>query len=202
MDETALFRDVSSCAIERWTGIWGDPLLTGSVSMLLYGLAGLLLLRIAVRTGAGDGRLWSVCAVLFFFQVVNTHLDLHALPGAFGHCLARAQGWYENRGSVKLLGVVLIGSAIAIALIVATVAWWRSIRTNALLVAGVAIALGFTVIKGAGLNSAEQVYNDMAGPFRLADLIEYSGIVLAALAGWLRLRRFRHPRPRRRQPQL
>lgn len=201
MEKAAFSVEIFDCAIARWTRIWGDPLLTGSVAMLLYGLAGLLLLRVARRTDAADRRLWCVCAVLFFFQVLNTHLDLHALPAAVGHCLARAQGWYESRGPVKLLGAVLIGATVIAALIVATVAWWRNIRANLLLVAGVAIALGFTLVKGAAVDVAEEIYNRGVGAFRWADLIEYSGVVLAALAASMRLRRLRHVRRGRRELQ-
>ena len=202
MEQSAYLQQMLGCAVDRWTKVWGDPLLTGSVSMLLYGLAGLLLLRVARRTGARDRRLWFVCAILFFLQVINTHLDLHAFPPAIGHCLARAQGWYGNRGPVKLLAALLIGATVALVLIVAVVAWWRSIRANALLVAGVAIALGFTLVKGTGVNVAEELYNRQVGPFQWADLLEYGGIALAALAAMRRLRRLRRARPARRQPLL
>jgi hypothetical protein len=187
--------DVLACAIARWTNVWGDTLLPGSVTMLLYGLAGLLMLQVARRTAAGDRRLWAACAALFFFQVVNTHLDLHAVPTAVGHCLARAQGWYHERGTVKLIGLALIGAAIAVVLAVATVAWWRSIRANTMRVAGVAIAFGFTLIKGTAINAAEAVYNQRLGAFRWADLLEYSGIVLAMAAAARRLHSVR-PIPR------
>ena len=197
--EQALSPEILACAVGRWTRIWGDSMVTGTVSMLLYGGAGLLLLGVSRRTGRTDRWLWRACAFLFFLQVLNTHLDLHAFPAAFGNCLARAQGWYQDRGPVKLLGALLIGAAIAVVLIGATVAWWRSVRANALLVAGVAIALGFTLIKGTGLNFAEAVYNNRVGPFRWADLIEYSGILLAAIAGWRRLRLVRQARLQRRE---
>lgn len=72
--------------------------------MLLYGAAGIVLLQVSRRTDGRDRRLWLACAVLFFLRVLNTHIDLHALPGVYGRCLSRAQGWYENRGPVKLLG--------------------------------------------------------------------------------------------------
>ena len=186
--------DLLACAIGRWTSVWGDAMLPSSVAMLLYGAAGLLMLRVARRTGAADRRLWGICAALFFFQVVNTHLDLHAVPTAIGHCLARAQGWYHERGSVKLIGLALIGAAIAFVLVLATIAWWRSIRANALLVAGVAIAFGFTLIKGTAVNAAEAVYNQRIAGFRWADLLEYSGVVLAMLAAARRLRTLRRAR--------
>ena len=188
--------EILSCAIVRWTHVWGDAMLPSSVAMLLYGFAGLLMLRVTRRTGAGDGKLWAVCAALFFFQVVNTHLDLHALPTAVGHCLARAQGWYGERGAVKLVGLALIGVAVVGVLAGATVVWWRSIRANTLLVLGVAIAFGFTLIKGTAVNAAEAVYNQRVGPFRWADLLEYGGILLAMAAAAGRLRTLRRAEAR------
>lgn len=202
MDQATTVAALYHCAIRRWTIVWGDPWLAGSVSMLLYGVVGLLLWRVARRTGPGDRRLWQLCAILFFFQVINTHLDLHALPAAIGHCVSRAQGWYETRGQVKLLGLVLIATISLLVLIVAVIAWWRSIRANALLVLGVAIALGLTLIKGTAVAEAERVYHLELGPFRWVDLLEYSGIAIAALAAVLRLRRLRHDGPRRRPPPL
>lgn len=202
MEQAALSPEMVACAMRRWMGIWGDPVFVASISMLLYGLAGLLLLRVARRTDTTDRRLWLVCAMLFFFQTLNVHLDLHALVPAVGHCVAQAQGWYENRGPVKLMGMAAIGAVTALVLVVTAVLWWRSIRANALLVAGVAIALGFTLIKGTAVNPIERVYNQTVGPFRWADLIEYGGILLASLAALGRLRRLRRGRPVRRRPAL
>ncbi len=202
MEQAALSPEMVACAMRRWMRIWGDPVFVASISMLLYGLAGLLLLWVARRTDATDRRLWLVCAMLFFFQTLNVHLDLHALVPAVGHCVAQAQGWYENRGPVKLMGMAAIGAVMALVLVVTAVLWWRSIRANALLVAGVAIALGFTLIKGTAVNPIERVYNQTVGPFRWADLIEYGGILLASLAALGRLRRLRRGRPGPRRPAL
>ena len=191
--EQAFSAEVLGCALDRWALFWGDPMLPASASMLVYGLGGLLLLRAGQRTDGPDRQLWRVCAALFFLQVANTHVDLHAFPGAYGRCLALAQGWYEHRGPVKMLGAVLVGAAILTALIVAAVAWWRSIRANILLVAGVAVALGCTLVRGAGLDGTEPIYDEAVGPFRWADLIEYGGVGLAAFAAQRRLRHLRRP---------
>ncbi len=161
------------CIIHRWTVMWGDPWLTGTVTMLLYGIGGLLLLRVARRTDSTDRRLWMLCAFLFFFQVVNTHLDLHAVPGAIGHCVSRAQGWYESRGQVRVLGLIVIATVTLVVVAAATIAWWRSISANALLVLGVAITVAFTLVRGTALDDLEKVYHLTAGPFTWGDLIEY-----------------------------
>ncbi len=190
------------CAIRRWTIMWGDPMLTGTVSMLLYGIGGVLLLRVARRTGSSDRRLWQLCAILFFFQVVNTHLDLHALPGAIGHCVSRAQGWYESRGQVRVLGLIVIAAITLVVVAAATIAWWRSLKANALLVLGVTITVAFTLVRGTALDDLERIYHFNVGPFTWGDLIEYAGIAIASLAAVLRLRRLRHTGPRPRQPAL
>jgi hypothetical protein len=64
-----------------------------------------------------------------------------------------------------------------------------------MLVLGVAIALGFTLIKGTAVNVAEEVYNQRVGPFRWADLLEFSGVALAMLAAGRRLRSLGRARP-------
>ncbi len=198
MEQSAISPDILACAIDRWTGVWGDPLLRGTVTMLVYGLGGLLLLRVARRTGRGDRQLWRICAVFFFALMVNTHLDLHALPTAFGHCIAHAQGWYDRRGPVKLVAFGLIAAVTLLVLVAATVFWWRSIRANVLLVAGVGLTLGFTLIRGADVNEVETLYQVRIGAFRWADLIDYVGVLLAAVAALIRLRRARPIRPARR----
>jgi hypothetical protein len=53
---------------------------------------------------------------------------------------------------------------------------------NLLLVSGVAITLGITIIKGINYHGTEDIIGGAYSPFRWADLIEYSGIVVALLA--------------------
>jgi hypothetical protein len=186
--------EIFRCSIERWTGNWGDPLVPGTVTMLAYAAAGPLVWRVSTRIDRSEGQLWRLCAFFFLFQVFNIHLDMHAWPTAFGHCLAHAQGWYGERGAVKLAAAVMIGAATGLVLLVGVIAYWRRIRANALLVAGVGIAAGITLARGVGWSAAEQIYNHRVGPFRWAVLIELSGVAAAALAALLRLRLLRRVR--------
>ena len=184
-----MIRDAFVCGIDDWREIWGDPLLSGAIFMISYGVAALLILRAARDVTGRERRYWRICGFLFIFQFLNTNLDLHALVWTTGRCLAHAQGWYENRREIQLF--FLIGLVLLVALILLTVmiVFIRNIAGNLLLTAGVAIALGFTLVKGINYHGVEQFYGKQLGPFRVADYIEYSGIVIAFLAALTRLRK-------------
>jgi hypothetical protein len=62
------------------------------------------------------------------------------------------------------------------------IVFYRNIERNLLLVCGVAIIVGFTLIKGIGYKEAEQLYGVRVGPFRIADFIELSGLGIAIAA--------------------
>ncbi|MEM9138198.1 MAG: hypothetical protein AAGB15_00080 [Pseudomonadota bacterium] len=182
------------CGVDDWAGIMGDPLISGTVSMLGYGVTGWLILRVAAACMGRERWLWGMCGAFFLFQVANTHLDLHALIWTVGRCLAHAQGWYQDRREVQAIVIAAIALTGGMILLITVIVFWRNILGNLLLVLGTAIALMFTVIKGVSLHGLAAYYDGQHGPFRTADLIEYSGIVLALLAALIRLWRLRPPR--------
>ena len=61
--------------------IWGDPLLSGTIFIVSYGVTALLIFKAAREAAARERHYWRLCGSLFLFQVVNTNLDLHALLG-------------------------------------------------------------------------------------------------------------------------
>ena len=192
MDEFLAVRDAFLCGIDDWMDIWGDPLLSGTIFMVSYGVTALLIFRAARDAEAKERRYWRFCGFLFLFQFFNTNLDLHALVWTTGRCLAHAQGWYETRREVQV--IVLTGLALFVAMILLAVlfVFFRNIFRNMLLTLGVTIALGFTVVKGINYHGLEQFYGHQIGPFRVADFIEYSGISLAFFAALIRLRQIGH----------
>lgn len=182
------------CGIEEWMQIWGDPLLSGTIYMVSYGVTALLIFR-AARVAEGRERwYWRLCGFLFLFQFANTHLDLHALIWTTGRCLAHAQGWYDYRRELQvgfLIGVTLL---IALVLCIVMILFIRNLVGNILLTLGVAIALGFTLVKGINYHGLEHFYNVQVGPFYTADFIEFSGIALAFFATLIKLRQYRFAR--------
>jgi hypothetical protein len=191
LDGLKVIGDAILCGIDDWWDIWGDPLLSGTIFMVSYGVTALLIFRVSSGFAARERLYWRLCGGLFLLQFVNTNLDLHALVWTIGRCMAHAQEWYEYRNEVQVL--FLVGIAIVIALILLTVliVFSQYIFGNFLLTLGVTIALGLTISKGASFHGLEQYYRRELGPFQVADLIEYSGIVLAFLAVLIRMRQIR-----------
>ena len=84
----------------------------------------------------------------------------------------------------------MIGLAIflLVILLVIILIFLRNIVQNLLLTLGVSIAVGFTLIKGISYHGLQQLYGKQVGFIHFADIIEYSGIVLAFIAAIARLR--------------
>lgn len=186
-----VIRDAFLCGVDHWMDIWGDPLLSGSIFMMSYGVTALLIFRATREAALRERRYWHFCGYLFLFQFLNTNLDLHALVWTTGRCHAHAQGWYENRRETQVLFLIGLAFLVVLILLIVLIVFFRDIFRNILLTLGVAIALGFTMVKGINYHGIEQFYRGQVGPFRVADFIEYSGISLAFLAAQIRLRQIR-----------
>ena len=191
MDELTVIGNAFLCGIDHWMDIWGDPILSGSIFMLSYGVTAVLIFRAARQTTARESRYWRLCGFLFLFQLLNTNLDLHALVWTTGRCLAHAQGWYDNRGEVQVLILTGFAFLVVLTLLLTLIVFVRNIFGIILLTLGVVIALGFTMVKGINYHGFEQFYNNQVGPFRVADFIEYSGIALAFAAALIKLRKIK-----------
>ena len=100
MSEMKVIADAFLCGIDAWMGIWGDPLLSGTVFMVSYGATALLILKAARAADAKERFYWRFCGYLFLFQFANTNLDLHALIWTTGRCLPHAQGRYDSRKEI------------------------------------------------------------------------------------------------------
>ena len=170
------------CGVDDWSAFAGDPMLSGTIFMVGYGVTAWMMFR-AVRFERGRERIfWRLCGLLFVFQVANTHLDLHGLVWTTGRCLAKAQGWYEQRREVQVFLLAWLAMVAGVILLAVLVTFLRNILGNLLLTLGVVTAVGFTVVKGINYHGLDQIYGGWVGPFRVADFIEFSGVVLAFLA--------------------
>ncbi|MEL6479741.1 MAG: hypothetical protein AAFR17_20630 [Pseudomonadota bacterium] len=186
MGDLGTIAEAAACGIRDWMDLWGDPPISGTVFMASYLTAALLILSGARRAAGRERRLWRICGFLFLFQVANTHLDAHALIFTTGRCLAHAQGWYQDRHAVQTLVAIGLAAVVGLILLAVAIRFFRSILRSFVLVLGVSIALGFTVLKGISLQGIEAYYAGQYGPFRGADLIELSGIALALFAALIR----------------
>ncbi|MFV0359135.1 hypothetical protein [Tropicimonas sp.] len=204
MSDIEVYSSALACGVADWVEIFGDPILRGTVFMLAYGIAAVLMLRVAQQSRGREKWLWWLSASLFLFQVVNTHLDLQGLVWATGRCLARAQGWYEERRKIQAAFVGVMATVVLISLLVTALVFRRHILNNLLLVSGVLIAFSMTAVRGINYQGLSTLSRGFQGYLPMVDPVEILGIALAGLAAWLRLSAIRyrklHPRPRPRDP--
>jgi hypothetical protein len=174
-----------NCGIEAWSGFWGDPWLSGSLIMITYGIAAWLARLVALGLTGTERVAWTLAAVLLAFQVLNTPLDLHGLMWASGRCLAHIQGWYADRYAYQreILAVLAVGFCLIACL--AMIVLRRHPLSNGLLVTGLCLSLGMTLVKGVNYHHLEALYQARVGPLRIPDLVELAGIACVLLAaGW------------------
>ena len=183
--------EIVECGVARWTSLWGDPLVTGLVVMALFLVAAALCAATAVRAEGREKVFWALAAFAALIFAINVHLELHLLPKSVGHCMAKAQGWYRQRGSVR--AVLVLAAAVMLLALILTTCWvfWRQLIANLTVTLGFALTGGVQSAKGFGPKGVEKLYDIPVGPFRLPDLPDMVGATLVIIGCVLALRRIR-----------
>jgi hypothetical protein len=175
---------IAAMTTRGWTPGPGDPTLMGWVIFFGYLAVALLAWR-AARLEASQGLdpfLWRALAVACVVLALNKQLDLHNAITAFGRQLARTEGWYRQRRTVQLGGLVCLALAGGAAL-----AWvfrrtgseWRRHR---LTWAGLILLVIFMGMRAASFHHLDKVLRLELGGFRLHAVIEFVGICLLFLS--------------------
>lgn len=186
-----MYLDILRCGVNRWTSVWGDPLVTGLIIMGLFLVAASLCAGVAVRCDGREKVFWALAAAAALVFAANVHLDLHVLPNAIGQCMAKAQGWYDQRETAR--AVFIAGVAISTAALMLTVVWifWRQLIANIIVSLGFVLTGGAQAAKGFGRHGWDRLYDVPVGPFRLPDLPDMVGAALVIIGAALALRRLR-----------
>ncbi len=183
--------DILRCGLSRWTSVWGDPLVTGLIIMALFLVAASLCARAAHRSDGREKTFWALTAAVALALAANVHLDLHVLPKSIGHCMAQAQGWYDQREAAR--AVFVAGAVVVAAGMIATALWlfWRQMTSNIILTLGFFLTGGAQASKGFGRKGWDRLYDIPVGPFRLPDIPDVMGAALVIIGAALALRRLR-----------
>ncbi len=184
-----------ACIADDWTPRIGDPQITGWLTVLVYLACMVLALRVLWRRPAGAALgLWACIAPLMGFLALNKQLDLQTALTATGRCLARAQGWYDNRALVQLGFIAALAVLVLLALIMGFRSLRGQLRRNGPALLGLAILCGFVLVRAVGFHHVDRLISMDFANIRFNFLFENAGLVLiAANAIWL-LRRGRTPR--------
>ena len=183
--------ELQGCVLQRWSPQIGDPGLTGWLTVLAYAACALLALAVWRRLKGQRGRVfWLVLSLLLAALAVNKQLDLQSAVTAAGKCLARAQGWYDQR---RVMQVLFIGAVVAAALVLLvsmTASLWGRLRYNLMAAIGLTLVLCFVLVRALSFHHFDRLIGTTNFGVTNNFLFENAGLVLIAVnATWLLARK-------------
>lgn len=193
--QPSTFSQTLTCAHDAWSPGIGDPHVMGWVTVAVYTACALAALHLSIRNpfhGPGAWRervFWGGVCALMACLAVNKQLDLQTLVTAIGRCHAKINGWYNERQVVQR-GFIRALALSALLLALGT-AWFlrASLRRNILAVLGLALVLGFVVIRAVGFHDVDHLISTEVMSIRVNWILELSGLVLILLSALPRIRR-------------
>lgn len=183
------------CMLQSWRPGIGDPTAMGWATVLAYLAAAGAAAAVAGRLPAGlparrtERGFWRGSAVFLAALAVNKQLDLQSALTAWGRCLARAQGWYDDRQTVQ---VAFILGLIAVTLLGGAVLAWRigpTLRRTGLAALGLVLITGFVLVRAVGFHHVDALIGLRIGAARMNWILELGGIAVFGLGALVALRR-------------
>jgi hypothetical protein len=151
--------------------------LTVAAYITTFGLAASVVAKVQNRLKV----FWLALSILLFGLAINKQLDLQSALTATGRCIAKAQGWYSERGAVQIrfiLAVVFGG------LLLTVVAIWmmrRHLVETWLAIVGLGAILTFIMVRAAGFHHFDRFIGHEIAGVRMNWVLELGGIGLIAL---------------------
>ncbi len=142
---------------------------------------------------------WSLLVLMMLFLAFNKQADLQSFLTASARCVAKLQGWYENRRPFQYKVVLAMG---AVALTTGLLFLWalrRDLKRNWLALIGMTFVFGFILVRAVGWHNFDQIINSRIINIRLNWIMELSGLVLISANALFLLRSKRITVPRRRR---
>ncbi|WP_299846364.1 isopropylmalate isomerase [uncultured Roseovarius sp.] len=168
-----------TCFDDRWSPTIGDPSIMGWVTVAAYGITALLTARLAIsRAGQPERFFWLILALLLAALTINKQLDLQSALTAFARCMAKAQGWYENRKGVQTGFILGLLGASLVFLIALGLSMRNHLRRTWPAVLGVCFLTGFVAIRAVGFHHFDVLIKSDFSGIRINWLLELGGIGL------------------------
>lgn len=181
---------IQECAAKAFAFRLGDPTALGLAMTILYVLVTLLFLTLSLQrkgwNAGGERLLWSATAMILVALTLNKQLDLQQSIIWTGRCVARAEGWFEQR----LVFQRAFGSFVMV-LLALGMAWlvWKcrpALPRNRLLLLGIFLLMSFVILQITRFEQMAGSLGPMIGKLRLHRMLE--GVALVTL-GWAALRK-------------
>ena len=173
--------EIGACTLESWTPAIGDPTIWGWATVVVYALCSILAVFVAIRMRPGRRQLfWILMAFLMAFFAVNKELDLQSALTAAGRCLAKLQGWYDERHIVQRRFIFLLLVTATIGFSIGLYQMRRHFRTHGVAIVGLATVAFFVAVRAVGFHDVDKLINDNVADIRFNFLFEVSGLILIA----------------------
>ena len=168
--------ELINCVLADWSPTLGDPTVMGWVTVAGYLLATVLAVTVFIQQSGRQRIFWLGLSVLLLALAVNKQLDLQSALTAAGRCLAKAQGWYDQRQTVQVRFILVVAGTSLVAACI--IAWLmrRELVQIWLGLAGLAVLLAFIVIRAAGFHHFDQFIGFEIGGIRMNWILELGGI--------------------------
>ena len=176
----------------NWSPGIGDPSLGGWITVALYLVTAYFCWRVAREIGAGGGGarsealVWGGIALLFLLLGINKQLDLQSAFTEIARVISHAQGWYENRRSVQVAFIGVIGAICLIVGIGLLIMIRGSPMATWLAAAGTLLVLTFVAVRAASFHHVDQFIKETVFGLRWNWILEMGGILLVLAATRLR----------------
>jgi hypothetical protein len=185
-----------TCALARWSPGLGDNTFMGWLTVGVYLLAAAAAMRAARMPDRPDLQLgrertfWGIAAAVMLFLAVNKQLDLQSLATMIARCHAQLNGWYETRGTVQRIFILVLAGTGGLALAVLALLL-RSIldRVWPALV-GLGFVCTFVMIRAASFHHVDWLLGSWLLGIKMNWLLELPGPLLVVFVA---LRRGRRP---------
>ena len=185
--------DLIDCVSQRWSPKIGDPTALGWISVAAYGACACLGLAVILR-GKTQGRgavFWAMLMLLMVFLAVNKQLDLQSALTAAGRCVAKAQGWYDDRRAFQRHFIFALIAGIGAVLALCIYLLRSEMRHSGLALLGLGFVCGFVAVRAVGFHHVDWLINQNFIGVRMNGVLELSGLVLIAVNAAALLRRRR-----------
>ena len=178
--------ELFNCVLASWSPTLGDPTVMGWVTVVCYLAATVLSAFVSFSQSGRQRVFWLGLSSLLFALAINKQLDLQSALTEAGRCLAKAQGWYEERQAVQLTFIFWV---IGISLVAALLSGWvlrRDLGKIWLALVGLSFLLAFISVRAAGFHHFDQFIGMEFSSIRMNWVLELGGIAAIFVNGlWL-----------------
>ena len=181
---------IFACAQDIWQPHLGDATVGGYALTALYIVASLMFLRVVVARDGWLPRerlLWLVCTAVLVLMTVNKQLDLQQTLIWVGRCVARNEGWLDQRLVFQRNFGLMVLTLVAIAVMALGWACRGVIAANWRLILGMALLTGFVILQVARFEQQAGSLGHMVVKLRLHRPLEGAALVTLIWAAWRRL---------------